>query len=104
MNETQSNRVDEFRQLKSQIRGAREYLIVGLDIAKRKHHGFLGDANGKTILKGLIVENSAEGFGHLLSQVCFYMQRDGFRRVVFGLGTQGTDMFLCVAFENRWCA
>jgi transposase len=85
MNETESNKVDEFRQFKSQIRGSREYLIVGLDIAKRKHHGFLGDANGKTILKGLIVENNAEGFGHLLSQVRFYMQRDGFSRVVFGL-------------------
>ena len=85
MNETESNKVDEFRQFKSQIRGSREYLIVGLDIAKRKHHGFFGDANGQTILKGLIVENNAEGFRHLLSQVRFYMQRDGFSRVVFGL-------------------
>jgi len=54
-------------------------------ISPTQTHGFLGDANGKTILKGLIVENSAEGFGHLLSQVRFYMQRDGFSRVVFGL-------------------
>jgi hypothetical protein len=60
-------------------------LVVGLDIGKRKHHAFFGNGNGKTILKGLIVENSAEGFHHLLSQVDFYMQRGGFKSVAFGL-------------------
>jgi transposase len=85
MNEIKSNRIDEFRQFKQRIRGSTEELVVGLDIGKRKHHAFFGNANGKTVLKGLIVENSAEGFRHLLSQVGFYMQREGFRRVVFGL-------------------
>jgi transposase len=85
MNEIKSNRIDEFRQFKQRIRGSTEELVVGLDIGKRKHHAFFGNANGKTILKGLIVENSAEGFRHLLSQVSFYMQRDDFKRVVFGL-------------------
>ena len=85
MNVTQTNRVDEFRQFKRQIRGSKDYLIVGLDIAKRKHHGFLGDANGRTLLKGLVVENSAEGFRHLLTQVYFYMDREGLSQVVFGL-------------------
>jgi transposase len=85
MNEIKSNRIDEFRQFTQRIRGSTEDLVVGLDIGKRKHHAFFGNANGKTVLKGLIVENSAEGFRHLLSQVGFYMQRDGFRRVVFGL-------------------
>jgi hypothetical protein len=60
MNEIESNSIDRFRQFKKGIRGSKEHLIVGLDIAKRKHHGFLGDANGRTLLKGLIVENSAE--------------------------------------------
>ena len=85
MNEIERNRVDAFRQFRKRIRGSTEDLVVGLDIGKRKHHGFFGNANGQTVLKGLIVENSAEGFRHLLSQVGFYMQRDGFRRVVFGL-------------------
>ena len=58
---------------------------MGLDIAKRKHHGFFGDANGRTLLKGLIVENSAGGFRHLLTQVRFYIDREGLSRVVFGL-------------------
>jgi len=85
MNENQNNRIDEFRQFKKRIRGSTEELVIGLDIAKRKHHAFFGNGNGQTVLKGLIVENSAEGFRHLLSQVGFYMQRDDFRRVVFGL-------------------
>jgi transposase len=85
MNKNDTNRVDAFRQFKRQIRGSKEYLIVGLDIAKRKHHAFFGDANGGTLLKGLIVENSAEGFRHLLTQVRFYMNREGLGRVVFGL-------------------
>ena len=85
MNATENNKVNEFRQFKQRIRGSSEELVVGLDIGKRKHHAFFGNGNGQTVLKGLIVENSAEGFGHLLSQVRFYMQRDGFSRVVFGL-------------------
>jgi transposase len=85
MNDEKSTRVEEFRQFKKQIRGSRDYLIVGLDIAKRKHHAFFGDANGRTLLKGLTVENSAEGFAHLLTTVYFYMDREGFDRVVFGL-------------------
>jgi hypothetical protein len=36
-------------------------------------------------LSFLIIENSAEGFRHLLSQVGCYLQRDGFRRVASGL-------------------
>jgi len=85
MNEIKTNRIDAFRQFKRQIRGSKDYLIVGLDIAKRKHHAFFGDANGRTLLKGLIVENNAEGFRHLLTQVRFYMDREGLSRVVFGL-------------------
>jgi len=85
MNEKQNSRIDEFRQFKRQIRGSKQHLIVGLDIAKRKHHAFFGDANGRTLLKGLIVENNAEGLRHLLSQVRFYMNREGFNQVVFGV-------------------
>jgi len=51
MNATESNRVHEFRQFKQRIRGSSEQLVVNLDIGKRKHHAFFGDANGKTILK-----------------------------------------------------
>ena len=85
MNQININRIEAFRQFKKQIRGSKQYLVVGIDIAKHKNHAFFGTANGKTVLKGLIFENSASGFEHLLTQVQFYMDRDGFEQVVFGL-------------------
>jgi len=85
MNEKEGSRIDQFRQLKKQIRGSNKHLIVGIDIAKSKHHAFFGTANGKTVLKGLIVENTADGFEHLLTRVQFFMDRDGFEHVVFGV-------------------
>lgn len=85
MNESECSRIEQFRQIKKKIRGSGDHLIVGIDIAKSKHHAFLGTPNGRTVLKGLIVENSASGFEHLLTQVQFYMDRDGFKEVVFGV-------------------
>jgi hypothetical protein len=54
-------------------------------ITYRRHHGFFGDPNVRTLLKGLVVEHSAEGVGYLLSQTCFYIDREALSRVVFGL-------------------
>jgi hypothetical protein len=44
MNEVEDTRLKEFRQLKKEIRGSKDHLIVGIDIAKEKHHAFLGTA------------------------------------------------------------
>ena len=85
MNDTDISRVERFRQFKNEIRGSDSFLIVGLDIGKNMHHAFLGTANGKTVKRGLRVENSASGFEHLLTMVQFYMDRDGYKNVVFGL-------------------
>ena len=85
MNDTDLSRIEGFRQLKGEIRGSDRHLIVGIDIAKSKHHAFLGTANGKTVLKGLIFENSRQGLEKLLTRVQFYIDRDGFRKVVFGV-------------------
>jgi transposase len=89
MNENTCSRIERFRQFKKHIRGADTHLIVGIDIAKSKHHAFFGTPNGRTVLKGLIIENSASGFEHLLTQVQFYMDRDGFKQVVFGVEPTG---------------
>lgn len=85
MDEKERNRIEQFRQLKKEIRGSRNHLIVGIDIAKSKHHAFFGTAGGKTILKGLVVKNSADGFNHLLTRTQFFLDRDGFEHVVFGV-------------------
>jgi len=79
------SRIKEFRQFKKEIRGSEQYLIVGIDIGKVKHHAFLGTANGHTVQKGLIVKNNLSGFSYLMGRVQFHMDRDGFEDVVFGL-------------------
>ena len=49
MNEVEDIRLTEFRQLKKEIRGSKDHLIVGIDVAKEKHHAFFGTATGKTL-------------------------------------------------------
>ena len=85
MNEVESIRLADFRQLKKEIRGSREYLIVGIDVAKERHHAFFGTATGETLLKRLIFDNSLEGFRKLLEQVRAIQVAQGLPKVVFGV-------------------
>ena len=85
MDETNGNRVERFRQFKREIRGSEEYLLVGIDIAKEKHHAFFGTATGKTLLKRLIFDNSRDGFERLLIQVEALKVHHGLKRVVMGM-------------------
>jgi transposase len=40
-------------------------LVVGIDVAKDKHHAFMGSATGKSLLKKLVFENNLQGFRNL---------------------------------------
>jgi hypothetical protein len=44
MRERILSRLKDFRNLRSEIRGSKEHLIVGIDVAKEKHHAFFGTA------------------------------------------------------------
>lgn len=83
--ETDLSRVERFRQFKEEIRGNKRYLIVGIDVAKDRHHAFLGTANGRSILRRLAVENSRNGFEHLEAHVQLQMTKHGLAEVVFGV-------------------
>lgn len=85
MNEVEDIRLKVFRQLKKEIRGSQEHLIVGIDVAKEKHHAFFGMATGKTLLKRLVFENNIKGFGRMLSHVNEIQEAQGLPKVVFGL-------------------
>ena len=85
MNVEESNRLKELRQLKKEIRGSEEHLIVGIDIAKDKHHAFFGTATGKTLLRRLIFENNIEGFGRLRTRTEAIKLQHRLSKVVFGL-------------------
>ena len=60
MDEVNRNRLEEFRQLRQEVRQSEEYLIVGIDIEKDRHHAFFGTATGKTILRRLVFSNDHE--------------------------------------------
>jgi transposase len=85
MNDREDIRLKEFRQLRNEIRGSKEHLIVGIDVAKDKHHAFFGTATGKTLLKRLVFENNRDGFEKLLFQTEAFKVQDGLKKVVFGL-------------------
>ncbi|UCG66693.1 MAG: IS110 family transposase [Deltaproteobacteria bacterium] len=85
MNEVDSIRLEQFRQLKKGIRGSKEHLIVGIDIAKERHHAFFGTATGKTLFKRLVFENTIEGFERLLIQTEALKVQHGLTKTVFGL-------------------
>ena len=44
-------RIENFRQLKREIRGSADHLIVGIDVGKENHHSFFGTSTGKTLLE-----------------------------------------------------
>ncbi len=85
MDTKDDNRLEEFRQLRKGIRGSEEYLIVGIDVAKDKHHAFLGNAVGKTLLRRLVFENNRAGFEKLIRQAEAVRVQNGLRQIVYGM-------------------
>jgi transposase len=85
MNEADSIRLEQFRQLKKGIRGSKEHLVVGIDVAKERHRAFFGTATGKTLLKRLVFENTIEGFERLLIQTEALKAQHALTKTVFGL-------------------
>ena len=89
MNIENTIRRDQFCQIKDEIRGSDAYLIVGIDVAKDKHHAFMGTATGKSLLRKLIFENNLEGFRMLLEGSEAIKDQNGLSKVVFGLEPTG---------------
>jgi transposase len=85
MEDSTLSRLREFRQRKKEIRGSDRHLIVGIDVAKEKHHAFFGTATGRSLLRRLIFENSREGFETLLHRAQAIMTQEGLDKVVFGV-------------------
>ncbi|MDZ7580627.1 MAG: IS110 family transposase [Deltaproteobacteria bacterium] len=83
------NKYAEFCQFRKEIRGSAEYVIVGIDVAKERHHAFFGTATGQALLKRLLFDNSAGGFGELLERVGQLKTRHGLSKAVFALEPTG---------------
>jgi len=85
MNDVGTTRLENFRQLRKEIRGSNEHLIVGIDVAKDNHHAFFGTARGKTLLKRLVFNNNLQGYEKLYTYVEAAKVKNNLNKVVFGL-------------------
>ena len=85
MNEIDGIRLKQFRQIRKEIRGSKDFMIVGIDVAKAKNYAFYGTATGKRLLKRMIFENSTEGFEKLLTQEYALKVSHGLMKVIYGL-------------------
>jgi transposase len=79
----------QFCQIVSEIRKSNEYVIVGIDVAKEKHHAFMGTATGKSLLRKLIFENNIDGISRLLKTVEAIKVQNGLSKIVYGLEPTG---------------
>lgn len=84
-----ANRFEHFCQFRSRIRASKQHLIVGIDIAKDKHHAFFGTAYGKTLWRRLIFTNDLSGYNRLIEQVQVLLEQHQLKEVVFGLEPTG---------------
>jgi len=83
------DRLKLFRALRTEIRGSSEYLIVGIDVAKEKHHAFYGTANGKVLRKRFVFENRRAGFESLRALARDLAGQNGLGKTVYGLEPTG---------------
>jgi transposase len=83
--EANNVRLDLFKDIRSSIRGSDDYVIVGVDVAKNKHHAFFGTPRGKTLRKDLVFDNCIVGFESLRNFVRDLQVQFGLRRAVYGL-------------------
>ena len=85
MNYVNDTRLEQFLQLKKEIRGSEQHLIVGIDVAKEKHNAFFGTARGKSLVKNLVFDNTIEGFEKLDAYVERLKVQYSLPKVVFGI-------------------
>src|SRR4030042_6101511 len=89
MNDQESIRRKSYCQIVKEITGSDQYVVVGIDVAKDKHHAFMGTATGKSLFRKLVFENTAEGFCLLLKTAEAIKSQHGLLNVVYGLEPTG---------------
>jgi len=79
----------QFCQIIKEISGSDQYLVVGIDVGKNKHHAFMGSATGISLYRKLIFENNLNGFRRLIEAADQVKTQYGLSKVVFGLEPTG---------------
>jgi transposase len=80
---------EQFCQFKQQVRGSDSHLIVGIDVAKDRHHAFFGMPTGRTLLRRLIFDNSRDGFEQLTTRAEQLRRQHGLSQVVYAVEPTG---------------
>ena len=78
-----------FRAFRAEIRGSAQYLVVGIDVGKDKHHAFYGTANGKTLRKRFVFHNRRADFEGLRALARDLAKQHGVAGIVYGLEPTG---------------
>src|SRR5512136_1736853 len=81
----EQDRLRIFRAMKSSVRGSDKHLLVGVDVAKNSHHAFFGTANGRTLRKNLVFDNSTNGFESVRRCARDLQFQHGLVEIVYGL-------------------
>lgn len=82
-------RRQQYCQIIKEVTGSDQYLVVGIDVAKEKHHAFMGSATGKSLFRKLIFENNLDGFSRLLKTADAIKSQNGLSKIVYGLEPTG---------------
>ena len=89
MNDSNDIRLERFRQFKAEVRGSREYMLVGIDVGKDKHNACFGSATGETLLRGLVFDNDIQGCEKLVDNANSLRLQNGLTQLAFGLEPTG---------------
>ena len=82
-------RRQQYCQIIKEVTGSDQYLVVGIDVAKEKHHAFMGSATGKALFRKMIFENNVDGFSRLLQTADAIKSQNGLSKIVYGLEPTG---------------
>jgi len=87
---THHDRLQSFHELRKTVRSSDSMLVVGVDVAKNKHHAFFGTPTGKTLWKKLLFDNSIHGFKSLRAMSDNLMAQHGLQDCVYGVEPTAT--------------
>ncbi len=71
------------------IYGLNKHLTVGIDVAKDKHHTFMGTATGKTLVSKLLFDNTISGFEKLLARAKKVSEKNQLPEITLGVELTG---------------
>jgi len=89
MNNQEIIRREQYCQIVKEVTGSDQYMVVGIDVGKDKHHAFVGTARGICLFKKLIFENNLAGFARLLTTVDQLKAQNCLEKIVYGLEPTG---------------